>query len=133
MNAVFLDTVGLVALWDTSDQWHTAAESAFASLEQSRAVLTTTSFVLLECANTAARRSYRLAVDRLRQRLESRGRIIYPTPDDWSQAWTAYREGTCADAGVVDCVTIAVMRRLGINRIFGNDKHFHIAGFETLF
>jgi len=25
MNAVFLDTVGLLALWDTADQWHAAA------------------------------------------------------------------------------------------------------------
>lgn len=26
MNAVFLDTVGLLALWDKSDQWHDLAE-----------------------------------------------------------------------------------------------------------
>jgi len=24
MNTVFLDTVGLVALWDEADQWHAA-------------------------------------------------------------------------------------------------------------
>jgi predicted nucleic acid-binding protein len=30
MYGVFLDTVGLIAVWDTSDQWHAAAETAFA-------------------------------------------------------------------------------------------------------
>jgi predicted nucleic acid-binding protein len=28
---VFLDTVGLLALWDTSDQWHQAAQAAIAA------------------------------------------------------------------------------------------------------
>ena len=32
MSAVFLDTVGLLALWDVSDQWHTDAEAAFHKL-----------------------------------------------------------------------------------------------------
>jgi hypothetical protein len=32
VKAVFLDTVGLLALWDVADQWHNDAESAFASL-----------------------------------------------------------------------------------------------------
>ena len=34
MNAAFLDTVGLLALWDTSDQWHQAAEQAFSKLRE---------------------------------------------------------------------------------------------------
>lgn len=50
MSRVFLDTVGLLALWDTDDQWHSSAARAFADLKQSKSVLITTSFVLLECA-----------------------------------------------------------------------------------
>ena len=30
MNLVFMDTVGLLALWNTDDQWHETAEKAFA-------------------------------------------------------------------------------------------------------
>jgi len=59
MNTVFLDTVGLVANWDTDDQWHTAAERAYRRLIEQRRTLVTTSFVLLECGNTSARRSFR--------------------------------------------------------------------------
>lgn len=48
MTKVFLDTVGLVALWDADDQRHEAAAKAFERLHASRAILTTTRFVLLE-------------------------------------------------------------------------------------
>ncbi len=64
---VFLDTVGLLAVWDESDQWHGAAEACFSELLGCRADLVTSSFVLLECGNAAARRPYRSAVSRLRK------------------------------------------------------------------
>ena len=35
MNAVFLDTIGLLALWDEADQWHEPADQAFARLSRS--------------------------------------------------------------------------------------------------
>ena len=63
MSPVFLDTVGLLALWDRSDQWHPTAEAAFQRLTNARVAGITTTFVLAECANAAARRPYRLAVD----------------------------------------------------------------------
>ena len=71
MKAVFADTVGLLALWDRSDQWHEAAERAFLALAQNKTALFTTSFVLLECANAAARRPYRAEVDRLRTEMDT--------------------------------------------------------------
>jgi uncharacterized protein len=133
MSVVFLDTVGLLALWNSGDQWHSAAESAFASLVKANTPPTTTSLVLLECANTAARRPYRHTVERLRERMESSNTLVFPTEDDWRQAWTAYREADFSGAGVVDCVSFVVMRRLGITQAFTNDRHFKEAGFETLF
>jgi predicted nucleic acid-binding protein len=48
---VFLDTVGLLAVWDESDQWHQAAQACFVELLAGRADLVTSSFVLLECGN----------------------------------------------------------------------------------
>jgi uncharacterized protein len=133
MNPVFLDTVGLLALWDASDQWHAAAEAAFADLSRARASLTTTSFVLLECANAAARRPYRHVVDRLRERMQSGNLLIFPTEEDWRLAWAAYGQGESGSPSVVDHVSFVVMRRLGIARAFTNDRHFQTAGFETLF
>lgn len=133
MTAVFLDTVGLLALWDAADQWHPAAEAAFARLLARRVPLVTTAFVLLECGNAAARKPYRSEPDELRNLLEYRDELITPTADDWQAAWEGYRRGAVGDAGIVDCVSFVVMLRLGMKEAFTNDRHFSAAGFTTLF
>jgi predicted nucleic acid-binding protein len=69
VNAVFLDTIGLLALWDRGDQWHAAAEAAYARIIAERLPFLTTTFVLLECGNVASRRSYRPKVAKLRRTL----------------------------------------------------------------
>ncbi len=86
MNAVFLDTVGLVALWDAADQWHAAAETAYALVVAERRGFVTTRSVLLECGNTAAGRPYRHHVSMLRETLELRNELIVPTDEDWKVA-----------------------------------------------
>ena len=133
MKSVFLDTVGLLASWDTRDQWHLAVEQALAKLSKVRPETITTTFVLLECGNAAARTPYRSAVDRLRDRLQARGWVVSPTDEDWEKAWGAYRRDEAGGAGIVDHVSFEVMRRLGISHALTNDQHFRTAGFETLF
>jgi predicted nucleic acid-binding protein len=133
MTAAFLDTVGLLALWDVSDQWHVVAEAAFAQLVARRMPLITTTFVLLECGNAAARRPYRGEPDELRTMLESRNELITPTAEDWHKAWEYYRRGDAGLAGIVDCTSLVVMQRLGLNEAFTNDRHFASAGMITLF
>ena len=55
MTSVFLDTVGLLAVWDVRDQWH---DAAFSQILEDGWFPITSSFVLLECGNAAARRPY---------------------------------------------------------------------------
>jgi predicted nucleic acid-binding protein len=38
-SPVFLDTVGLLALWDRSDQWHVPTTRAFQEFSKERASL----------------------------------------------------------------------------------------------
>ena len=133
MSDVFLDTVGLVAVWDEYDQWHSKAEPIFRDLLGDRRNLLSTTFVLLECGNAAARTSFRLTVDRLRKKLENSSRLVTPNESDWLQAWELYKRREGNNAGIVDCVSFVVMRRLGIRQVFSNDEHFRAAGFETLF
>jgi uncharacterized protein len=133
MKMVFLDTVGLVALWDEADQWHTVAEAAYAQIMAERRPFVTTSFILLECGNMAARRPYRNHVSVLREKLELRNELIIPTEEDWKAGWGAYDRAEAGQAGIVDHVSFAVMRRLGMTEAFTNDRHFQAAGFVTLF
>lgn len=133
MRTVFLDTVGLVAVWDQADQWHRDAIRAYAQIDADRDRIITTTYVLAECGNVAARRPYRLDVDELRERLAESGRLVVPTDADWLAAWDAYRRGEAGQAGIVDQLSFAVMRRLGVTRAFTNDRHFRAAGMDLLF
>jgi len=130
---VFLDTVGLLAVWVESDQWHRAAQACFLELLDGGPDLVTSSFVLLECGNAAARRPYRGAVNRLRKEMEVAHRLMVPTIEDCQTAWLSYERGEADNAGIVDRVSFAIMRRLGLSKAFTNDGHFRAAGFEKLF
>jgi predicted nucleic acid-binding protein len=133
MTPVFLDTVGLIADWDNSDQWHAAASAVYADLLRQQRPLCTTPLVLVECANASARRVYRPRVNALRQAFEQAGLLVEPTRAEWDAAWAAYDRGDAAQATVVDHVSFVVMRRLGLTEAFTNDRHFRAAGFQTLF
>ena len=133
MKTAFLDTVGMLAVWDVADQWHASAEQAFGDLLRKKVSLVSTSYVLMECGNAAARRPYRDRVTRLRSQFLEDGLIFDPTADELEAAWQAYDRGEAGNAGIVDQVSFIVMRRLGIQRAFTNDSHFRAAGFETLF
>ena len=76
---------------------------------------------------------FRSAVGRLRQEMLAKGQIIDPTEQDIETAWASYARGEVFDAGIVDMVSFAIMRRIGIVEAFTNDKHFRAAGFVTLF
>ena len=128
-----MDTVGFIALWNRVDQWHPAAAEAIKPLLAEGVGFYTTSFILLECGNASARAPYRHEPDVARERFEAAKTLIYPTADDWTEAWRMYRRGNAASAGIVDQVSFIVMRRMGIRQAFTNDRHFTAAGFETLF
>jgi predicted nucleic acid-binding protein len=133
MKTIFLDTVGLIALWDQTDQWHAAALKALDEVDSSGARTVTTDYILLECGNAAARRAYRPLVVEMREVLLADGDLIAPTEQDVNDAWSAYALNQVVGAGIVDHVSFAVMRRLGITDAFTNDRHFRAAGFKTLF
>ena len=123
----------MIAVWDDSDQWHSAAQAAYIQLLRQGRRLVTTPLILYECGNAAARRTYRSDVCELRTALIQAGLMIEPTALDLDQAWYAYERGGSAQAGIVDHVSFQVMRRLGVTEAFTNDKNFHAAGFKVMF
>ncbi len=123
----------MLALWDEADQWHQEAERARAKFRLAQSPVITTTYVLLECGNAAARRSFRTAVTQFREVMIANGGLVVPSDDDWAEAWKAYDRGDAGLAGIVDQITFAVMRRLKVREAFTNDRHFTAAGFETLF
>jgi predicted nucleic acid-binding protein len=124
MTDVFLDTVGLIAAWDTTDQWHSAADGAYRRLLSQGRRLVTTGFVLLECGNAATRRPFRQRVNVLRRALVDEGLLMEPTPEEVEEAWATYDRGEAGQAGIVDHISFIVMRRLGLTEAFTNDRHY---------
>ena len=133
MRIVLLDTVGLTALWDESDQWNEPAGAAMKLLDNPGTRLVATSQILLECANSASRRPYRADVCDLRDRLIKKNDLIESSVADIEIAWAAYRLDRAGGASIVDHISFIVMRRLGVTDAFTNDRHFKTAGFNTLF
>lgn len=133
MTNIFLDTVGLIAIWNNSDQWHDVASQAYESLKLRDVNLFTTTFVLLECGNAASRKPFRKSVLRLKDQLILNEGLIIPSHEECEIAWRDYDKGRQGSAGIVDCVSFVVMRQLGINEAFTNDQHFQDAGFKNLF
>lgn len=121
----------MISVGDTSDQWHGAANPVFGELQAAKVPLLTTSCVLLECGNAAARRPYRGRVNVLRQLLLAENLLFEPSDAKLAAAWLEFDRGTANQAGIVDQVSFQVMRRLGLRRAFTNDQHFLAAGFEV--
>ena len=133
MRAVFLDTVGLLALWDIRDQWHSEAEMAFAKTIQAGVRFYATELVFAECANAASRSNFRPSVADMRNGMAAAGAILHPTDLELAEAWAQYRQNAAGQPGIVDLLSFAVMRRFNIIEAFTNDRHFKTAGFTTLF
>jgi predicted nucleic acid-binding protein len=133
VSDVFLDTVGLLALLDADDQWHAAAESAYQAIKAAGRDFVTTSFVLMEAGNAASRTSFRQHVSTIRRDLMERDQLVFPTAQDWERGWAMYEQNFANRAGIVDCISFAVMRSLNLTEAFTNDQHFAAAGFTPLF
>lgn len=133
MTTVFLDTVGLIALWEDEDQWHPVARDAMTRLNKPGINLVTSTLIFIECGNAAARTPFRPEVVRLRDKMLSDNRVITPTDLDLERSWRDYAAGSAGDASIVDHISFTLMRRLGITDAFTNDRHFKAAGFKTLF
>src|SRR5689334_15422767 len=102
MNAVFLDTAGMIAVWDRRDQWHEAANRAYQSLITTKTAMVTTEVVLFECSNAAARKPFRRDVVILRDWLVARNRVAEVTRIELAEAWNIYRDAPAGSPGVVD-------------------------------
>ena len=92
----------------------TGGRSRFLEVLAEEADFSTTSLVLVECANAAARRPYRAAVVELRESLTAAGAAIDPSGTEWEQAWQNYARGNAGSASVVDQLSFLIMRRYGV-------------------
>ena len=127
---IFVDTSYYIARMMLRDQWHRASIKAV----KSGMIFFTSSLVINETISLLQSRSYFSAaltfLERVRRNEEVQ--IIHPDPVLQAEAWDLFGRWGSAGANAVDCVSFAMMARLGIRKAFTFDAHFQAAGFDTL-
>jgi len=128
----FVDTSALLAVLDADDQNHPKAKKHWETLIYGDDSLVSTNYVLVE---TFALVQHRLGIKAVSTLQED---VVPLLTIEWVNQ-SIHQEGLMAaittgrrKLSLVDCVSFAVMRRMGIKTVFAFDKHFNQQGFRLL-
>ena len=128
---IFLDTLFIVALVNSGDQYHQQALILAAQYEGYSFL--TTDVILLEVGNALARNYKNEAVEVIESFLGSDDvEIIRLTLDLFEKAFNLYKQYQDKAWGLVDCSSFVVMQQAGVNQALTFDRHFTQAGFQAL-
>ena len=128
--ATFVDTSGILALMNASDQFHGAAWDAWEELVATGERLTTSSFVLVEAYALLQSRMGLDAVRTMHEDLLPLVEIHWIDAACFTEAASALLVADRRQLSLVDCVSFVLMRRLDITQAFAWDNHFREQGFR---
>jgi predicted nucleic acid-binding protein len=133
MRQVFADSLYWIALSHQRDQWHTAALKVSQTLTNAQII--TTDEVLSEFL-TAFRHNHPLRAAASRQ---VNGVIANPaitiipqSRQSFEQGFALYQARMDKKYSLIDCISMAAMRALGITEILTHDNDFTREGFTVL-
>ncbi len=132
MEKIFVDTSALYALISTQDQKIELAVKTWEDTLERGEILFTNNYVLVECFALV---QSRLGIEFARA---LQANIVSFLQVDWigeqqhassvNDVFTANRR----QLSLIDCSCFESMRRLGIERVFTFDEHFHEQGFKVI-
>jgi len=133
-KGVFVDSSAFKAVVDRDDGFYKKAAQYWKSLAKSESEIVTTNYILDETF-TLLRVKCRLETAlNFRDSLEKSSpviKIVRVTVSDEKNAWKWF-EKDWSRLSYTDCVSFAVMERLGVKEYFGFDEHFSRAGFKSV-
>jgi len=129
---IFIDSSGFKALIDEKDDFYEKAVGIWEKLRyEDNIELVTSNYMVDECL-TLLRNKCGLDKTILLRKTLAEGlpsiKIIRVKLEDEIMAWDWFVKDW-SKLSFTDCVSFAMMKRLGIKRVFGFDKHFERAGF----
>lgn len=133
MTDIFVDTSFFKAQIDEKDDFHVQAVSILKKLKEENAFLITTNYILDETYTLIrVKRTLELVRDFVNglKTMESGLRIEQVLTRDESEAWSWFWN-KWSKLSFTDCVSFAVMKRLGLARVATFDDHFSQAGFTV--
>lgn len=131
MRSVFVDTSALMSVMAVEDSFHSVADSVWKALLQDGVPLVTTNYVLVETHALLQRRYGLPCVAALETYAVPAMQVHLIVADLHQAAVTALLAANRRELSLVDCVSFAVMRELGISTAFTLDAHFAEQGFEV--
>ncbi|NOY45200.1 MAG: PIN domain-containing protein [Deltaproteobacteria bacterium] len=132
MTPVFIDTSAILALLNRTDRVHETAKRIFEGLAARRAVLLTTSYILVETYALLGRRFGPKAAREFREKFVPLLDVTWVDEDLHERALDEWLRRDSRQLSLVDVVSFLVMRRKGISEAFGFDRHFDAEGFSLL-
>jgi predicted nucleic acid-binding protein len=131
---IFIDTGAFLARYLRNDQHHRRAVAVWEQLASSRESCFTSNFVLNETFTLLGRQAgYDFAVQRARNVYASQALTICRAyREDEISALQFFRKYTDQTVSFTDCISMVLMKRERINRVFSFDRHFKLAGFHLV-
>lgn len=134
MSVVFLDSSYFKALIDEKDEFHFQAEDILTLLANTQSQLMTTNYIIDETATLLRVRCGLEVALKFRRLLATSTPTIKLTrvivADD-AAAWKWFIKDW-SNLSFTDCVSFAVMKRLGLTHVATFDQHFQRAGFTII-
>lgn len=133
MRKVFVDTSMFKALVDPQDEFHQTALTIWKKLEAKNVTLITSNYILDETFTLIRKRLGVSTVDEFRRYLTESStvvKIVRVTLTDEAAAWDWFLKDW-SELSFTDCISFAVMKRLGIKNVATFDGHFARAGMEV--
>ena len=127
---VFVDSSAFVAFLIAEDAQHDAACATWDRLSDAEDRLVTTNYVVVESCSLLHRRSGMSIVRAFLSEVVPVVAIEWVDVAVHSAAVSAFLESARRGPSIVDCVSFAAMRKLGINTAFAFDPHFAGQGFS---
>ena len=131
---IFIDSGAWIALFDKDDQYHLRAKRLWTQIAVDHPFQVTSNLVLNETLTYLARRiRYPYAVEVGRKPLRHPTLEVFRSRDlDEENALDRMDKWSDQRLGFTDCVSLELMRRHGLYRVFSFDRHFALAGCEVI-
>jgi predicted nucleic acid-binding protein len=135
MKVLFADSFYWIALLDSKDQWHQRVRDFSRNFKSP--YLVTTDDVLTEVLNFFSAYNSRLrqlAIQQVRGVFVSHNvQVIPQTRERFIAALDLYEQRPDKEYSLTDCISMQVMKAMGITEILTHDRHFAQEGFMILF
>ena len=133
MTQIFVDTSFFKAFIDSKDDFHERSLSLFNRINNEDTELVVTNYIVDETFTLVriknglekAKKLYKILKD-LEGGLKIVRVLVRDEVEAWNWFWKEWR-----NLSYTDCVSFAVMKRLGIENVATFDRHFSKAGFKV--